>query len=252
MSPRTAIRRPLGARGAVSASVAIAAQTAAGPSGEEPGGEDAVVQHTLHGDGKGKKPRQRPTKYRKLTRDQRQHLEMVFASCPQPDKELKERLAKQLGTTYNHMRTWFSNRRTKARRAGEPMRGQDESGKDDISKRMAAVDAVVAAAKGGPQPPTAQPSRAERAAQRAAVGGAADPGAGPADSPEASAEPKPEAEASAKPKAEAKPRRPAQVVNEQTRVIGLLKGLQGQTQDTGVQNIFQKVIETAETYLRPW
>ena len=63
---------------------------------------------------------------------------------------------------------------------------------------------------------------------------------------------KPEAEASAEPKAEAKPRRPAQVVNEQTRVIGLLKGLQGQTQDTGVQNIFQKVIETAETYLRPW
>ena len=49
-----------------------------------------------------------------------------------------------------------------------------------------------------------------------------------------------------------KPRRPAQVVNEQTRVITLLKGLQGRTRDTGVRNIFQKVIETAETYLRPW
>ena len=66
----------------------------------------------------GKKPRT-GTKYRTLTKEQRARLEAAFREDPKPATEAKKELAKALGLSYGHIKTWFSNQRTKDRRGRE-------------------------------------------------------------------------------------------------------------------------------------
>lgn len=66
----------------------------------------------------GKKPRT-GTKYRTLTMEQRARLEAAFREDPKPATEAKNELAKALGLSYGHIKTWFSNQRTKDRRGRE-------------------------------------------------------------------------------------------------------------------------------------
>ena len=59
------------------------------------------------------------TKYRTLTKEQRARLEAAFREDPKPATEAKKELAKALGLSYGHIKTWFSNQRTKDRRGRE-------------------------------------------------------------------------------------------------------------------------------------
>ena len=80
------------------------------PKGPGGGGGDAPKA--------GKKPRT-GTKYRTLTKEQRARLEAAFREDPKPATEAKKEMAKALGLSYGHIKTWFSNQRTKDRRGRE-------------------------------------------------------------------------------------------------------------------------------------
>ena len=61
----------------------------------------------------------RPAEYRKVSKAQRESLEAVFQRCPKPDADRKKDVAREVGMTYAHVKTWFSNRRTKERKLRE-------------------------------------------------------------------------------------------------------------------------------------
>ena len=61
----------------------------------------------------------RPAEYRKVSKAQRESLEAAFQRCPKPDADRKRDVAREIGMTYAHVKTWFSNRRTKERKLRE-------------------------------------------------------------------------------------------------------------------------------------
>ena len=150
---------PAVAVGAVRAPRAAAAGAA--PGGQDQGGTPRP--ETPGQDGGGGEPAAkaeakpyrglRPSKYRTLTVPQRKRLEEVFWAEPKPNTLQKRKLAKEVGIEYDHVKTWFSNRRTKEKvqRAKAAVQASCQ----------AQVAAAVAAAGAG-----AAPAKAEEAPER--------------------------------------------------------------------------------------
>ena len=67
----------------------------------------------------GRIPKQETQRRASLTEAQRESLEAVFQRCPKPDADRKKDVAREVGMTYAHVKTWFSNRRTKERKLRE-------------------------------------------------------------------------------------------------------------------------------------